>query len=259
MDNLGIKTTLDTELIFDKNCSQLYDFEKGVIILIDKPYGWSSFDVVNKIRGTIKYQLGIKKLKVGHAGTLDPLATGLLIVCTGKLTKSIDQLQAIEKTYSGTFLLGHTTPTYDGESSPDAAFDISHVDQHLIEETTQRFIGKIQQVPPIYSAIKIDGKAAYTLARKGKELEMKARDVEIFSFEIVNVNLPEVDFLVNCSKGTYIRSLAHDFGKSLGAGAYLKALRREAIGTYGVNAALSIEEFVQHCTSLTSLNKNKES
>lgn len=245
---------VDANLIFDKTCDHLPDFEKGVILLVDKPYGWSSFDVVNKIRGTIKYQLGIKKLKVGHAGTLDPLATGLLIVCTGKLTKSIDQLQAIQKSYSGTFMLGKTTPTYDSESIADQDFDIDHINHENIQSTTQKFIGKIQQIPPIYSAIKINGKAAYTLARKGRDIEMKQRDIEIYSFDISRVDMPLVDFVVECSKGTYIRSLAHDFGKALKAGAYLSALRREAIGPFSVKDAFTIEELVQHIAAKAITN-----
>jgi tRNA pseudouridine55 synthase len=218
------------------------DFEEGAVLLIDKPKDWTSFDVVNKIRFKLKHGLQVKKIKVGHAGTLDPLATGLLLICTGKLTKSIDLLQAKDKIYSGSIFLGATTPTYDAESTPDATFEIDHIDISLISKKSKEFLGNIEQVPPIYSAIKIKGSKAYDLARRGKSVEMPSRPVTIHSFEILDHQLPILTFEVKCSKGTYIRSLAYDFGKALNSGAYLHSLRRESIGEFNVKAALGLPE-----------------
>lgn len=231
--------------IFDrKQFESSADFLSGAVLLIDKPLEWTSFDVVNKIRSRIRYGLGIKKIKVGHAGTLDPLATGLLIVCTGKLTKEIDSLQAMIKKYSGTITLGATTPTCDSEFEPDAHFPTAHITPELIDQHRKSFIGTIEQVPPIYSAIKVNGQKAYQLARKGDEVEMKPRKIEIYDFEIASIEMPTLTFSCTCSKGTYIRSLARDFGLSLNSGAYLSSLRRESIGDFSVNDAFKIEEIV---------------
>jgi len=208
--------------------------QEGHVFLIDKPLDWTSFDVVNKIRWNIRKAYNLKKIKVGHAGTLDPKATGLLLVCTGKMTKSIDQLQAQEKTYTGTIKLGVTTPTYDLESEEDQTFPIEHITEELIYETTKQFIGEIEQFPPMHSAIKIDGKRLYELAREGQEIERKARKITIEEFKITKIDLPFVDFEVKCTKGTYIRSLAFDFGKALNSGGYLTALRRTKIGEFDV-------------------------
>ncbi|WP_322969279.1 tRNA pseudouridine(55) synthase TruB [Faecalibacter sp. LW9] len=208
--------------------------QEGHVFLIDKPLDWTSFDVVNKIRWNIRKAYNLKKIKVGHAGTLDPKATGLLLVCTGKMTKSIDQLQTQEKTYTGTIKLGVTTPTYDLESEEDQTFPISHLTEELIHETTKQFIGEIQQFPPMHSAIKVDGKRLYELAREGQEIERKSRTITIYDFKITKIDLPFVDFECQCSKGTYIRSLAFDFGKALNSGGYLTSLRRTKIGEYDV-------------------------
>ena len=214
-------------------------FEDGKVILIDKPLHWTSFDVVRKIRNSIKIK------KVGHAGTLDPLATGLLIVCTGKYTKKINEYMAQEKEYTGTFTLGATTATYDKESTPENFKDYINITPEQIAEASQKFIGEIQQYPPIYSAIKKDGVALYELARRGEEVELKARTVYINEFEITNVDLPVVTFRVLCGTGTYIRSLAHDMGEALGCGAYLSELRRTKIGEYYVNDSLTMEGFME--------------
>jgi len=226
------------------------DFLNGAVLLIDKPLGWTSFDVVNKIRFKIKHLLGIKKIKGGHAGTLDPNATGLLIICTGKLTKEIDSLQAMEKIYSGSIFLGATTPTYDGESEPDSVFPISHIDDKNVISVSEKFESTYEQIPPIFSAIKINGQKSYDLARRGKEVEMKSRPVTIHSFDITNIDLPEVNFTVRCSKGTYIRSLAYDFGKALDSGGYLSSLRREAIGNFTVSGAFTMDEILKYIEQL---------
>jgi tRNA pseudouridine55 synthase len=214
-------------------------FEDGKVILIDKPLHWTSFDVVRKIRNSIKIK------KVGHAGTLDPLATGLLIVCTGKFTKKINEYMAQEKEYTGSFTLGATTPTYDKESAAQDFKDFNHITKDEIVEATKNFIGEIQQYPPIYSAIKKDGEALYELARRGEEVELKARTITITEFEITKIELPIVEFRVLCGTGTYIRSLAHDMGQVLGCGAYLSELRRTKIGEYHVNDAVSMEGFLE--------------
>ena len=214
------------------------DFEDGRVILIDKPLHWTSFDVVRKIRNAIKIK------KVGHAGTLDPLATGLLIVCTGKFTKKINEYMAQEKEYTGSFTLGATTPTYDLESLPTEVKEFAHITTDQLNEATQQFLGDIQQIPPIYSAIKKDGIALYELARRGVDVELKPRSINISSFEITSVDLPIVCFKVVCSTGTYIRSLAHDFGAVLGCGAYLSALRRTKIGEHAVENAVGMEDFI---------------
>jgi tRNA pseudouridine55 synthase len=218
-------------------------FLEGEVLLIDKPLHWTSFDVVNKLRYTLTKKIG-QRLKVGHAGTLDPLATGLLIVCTGKHTKQIDTYQAQEKTYIGEFYLGKTTPSYDAETEPEGDFLISHITEELLLQTTQQFTGVIQQFPPMFSAIKVGGKKLYELARKGREIEVQAREVTIQSFEITKIELPRIGFKVVCSKGTYIRSLAHDFGKALQSGAYLSALRRTQIGNFTIENAHTLEDLL---------------
>jgi tRNA pseudouridine55 synthase len=222
------------------------DYKNGQVLLIDKPLEWTSFQVVNKLRWHIKQRFGIKKIKVGHAGTLDPLATGLLIICTGKQTKEIHTYQGQVKEYTGTFTIGATTPSYDLETAVDKTFPTEHITEKILQHTTQQFIGDIQQKPPIFSAIKKEGKRLYELARKGETTEIKARTVTITEFEITEVNLPEVGFRVVCSKGTYIRSLAFDFGKAVGSGAHLSALRRTRIGNFSVEKAISIEHFIEN-------------
>jgi tRNA pseudouridine55 synthase len=242
----------NNQVIFKDSTYQSIDFLKGVVLLVDKPIGWTSFDVVNKLRFKIKHGLGIKKIKVGHAGTLDPNASGLLIVCTGKLTKEIDTLQAKEKIYSGTIRLGATTPTYDIESDIDEFFPVDHITDEALEVARAGFLGPLSQIPPVYSAIKIDGQKSYDLARRGKEVEMKARPVTIYSFDLTSKELPEINFIVRCSKGTYIRSLAYDFGKALQSGAFLSSLRREAIGDFSVDHAFSIDEMIEFLGQATS-------
>ena len=221
------------------------EYQKGQVLLIDKPLTWTSYQVVNKLRWEIKQRFNIKKIKVGHAGTLDPLATGLLIICTGKQTKEIHTYQNQVKEYTGTFTLGATTPSYDLETEIDQKFPTEHITEDLLKETTKQFIGDIQQKPPIFSAIKKDGKRLYELARKGETTEIKARIVKVLEFEITTINLPKVDFKVVCSKGTYIRSLASDFGNALNSGAHLSALRRTKIGDFSVDKSNSIEGFIK--------------
>jgi tRNA pseudouridine55 synthase len=222
------------------------EFEEGRVILIDKSLHWTSFDVVRKIRNMI----GVKK--TGHAGTLDPLATGLLIICTGKFTKKINEYMASEKEYTGYFTLGAVTPTYDLESEPVSQKDYSFITPQILEETTDRFRGWIEQFPPVYSAIKKDGVALYELARRGEEVELHARKVFIGSFAITSVELPRVGFRIKCSTGTYIRSMAHDFGQALGCGAYLSELRRVRIGEFDVKNALTIEKFAEDLAKYVS-------
>ena len=225
---------------------KMFDFETGEVILIDKPLDWTSFDTVNFIRSLVNRCYGIRKLKVGHAGTLDPLATGLLILCTGKKTKQIDTFQAQVKTYTGTILLGQTTPTFDLESEPDAFFPTENIALERLESVRLQFIGDIKQYPPKYSAIKIKGKRAFDYARSDEEIELKARDIRIDDFQLNLDRFPELDFEVTCSKGTYIRSLANDFGKALGNGACLTSLRRTRIGDFRVEDAWPLEKLKQH-------------
>ena len=210
---------------------------EGKVFLIDKPLDWTSFDVVNKIRWNIRKAYNLKKIKVGHAGTLDPKATGLLIICTGKFTKRIDEIQAESKVYTGTIKLGVTTPTYDTESEEDQDYPTAHITEELIHQTTEKFIGEIEQFPPAHSAVKVDGKRLYELARAGKEVELKPRQIKIYDFKITKIEMPFVEFEVHCGKGTYIRSLAHDFGKALDSGGYLTELRRTKIGEFSVDDA----------------------
>jgi tRNA pseudouridine55 synthase len=221
------------------------EYQNGQVLLIDKPLTWSSFQVVNKLRWEIRQRFNIKKIKVGHAGTLDPLATGLLIICTGKQTKKIDTYQGQVKEYTGTFTVGGTTPSYDLETAVEETFPTAHISEELLHKTTEQFTGEIQQKPPIFSAIKKDGKRLYELARKGETTEIKERTVTVSKFELTNINLPEVAFRIICSKGTYIRSIAFDFGRALNSGAHLSALRRTKIGDFSVDKALSVEEFIE--------------
>ena len=216
----------------------------GSIILIDKPLTWSSFQAVNKLKYILKRKYDLpKKFKIGHAGTLDPLATGLLIVCTGKFTKKITEIQGQAKEYTGTFTVGATTPSYDLETEINETFPTEHITEALIRETTKQFVGEIDQKPPVFSAIKKDGIRLYEHARAGEEVEILSRKITIHEFEITRIVLPEVDFKVKCSKGTYIRSLAYDFGMALNSGGYLSALRRTKIGDYSVENGISPEKF----------------
>ena len=221
------------------------DFLNGQILLIDKPLHWTSFQAVNKLKYVLINKVGLpKKFKIGHAGTLDPLASGLLLVCTGKFTKKITELQGQAKEYTGTFYIGATTPSYDLETEIDETFDTSHIDETVIHETVKRFLGEIDQKPPIFSAIKKDGVRLYEHARAGETVEIASRKTTIHEFEITRIALPEVDFRVVCSKGTYIRSLAYDFGKAMDSGAHLMVLRRTKIGEYDVLNAVDVNDFV---------------
>ena len=222
------------------------DYLNGQIILIDKPLHWTSFQAVNKMKYALINKVGLpKKFKIGHAGTLDPLATGILLVCTGKFTKRITELQGQAKEYTGTFFIGATTPSYDLETEIDETFDTSHIDESLIHKTVKQFLGEIDQKPPIFSAIKKDGIRLYEHARAGESVEIASRKTTIHEFEITRIELPEIDFRVVCSKGTYIRSLAYDFGKTMNSGSHLKVLRRTKIGDYDVNNAMDITLFEQ--------------
>ncbi|MBC7524988.1 MAG: tRNA pseudouridine(55) synthase TruB [Flavobacterium sp.] len=220
------------------------DFLNGQIILIDKPLTWSSFQAVNKLKYILKRKYDLpKKFKIGHAGTLDPLATGLLIICTGKFTKKITEIQSQTKEYTGTITVGATTPSYDLETEVNAVFPTDHISDDLIYETVKQFLGEINQKPPVYSAIKKDGKRLYEHARAGEEVEIAYRKTTVYQFEITRIVLPEIDFRVSCSKGTYIRSLAFDFGTALKSGGYLSELRRTKIGDYQVSNAISPDNF----------------
>ena len=223
----------------------LEDFKNGQVLLIDKPLNWTSFQAVNKLRWHIRKTFNIKKIKVGNAGTLDPLATGLLVICTGKMTKQINEFQAQVKEYTGTITLGSTTPSFDLETDIDKTYPTEHITEELIKKTTKQFIGAIDQYPPVFSAIKKDGKRLYEFARAGEKVEIRPRTINISEFEITNINGLEIGFRVVCSKGTYIRSLANDFGKALQSGGHLTALRRTKIGDFHVDNALSIESFIK--------------
>lgn len=223
----------------------LEDFISGQILLIDKPLDWTSFQVVNKLRWHIRKTFNIKKIKVGHAGTLDPLATGLLVICTGKMTKQINTFQVQIKEYTGTITLGATTPSFDLETEINNTYPTNHITVDEIKEATKSFVGAIEQYPPVFSAIKKDGKRLYEFARAGETVEIKPRTITISEFEITNINGLNIDFKVVCSKGTYIRSLAHDFGKALQSGGYLTALRRTKIGDFNVDNALTIDQFIE--------------
>lgn len=228
------------------------DFLEGQILLIDKPLTWSSFQAVNKLKYLLKRKFDLpKKFKIGHAGTLDPLASGLLIICTGKFTKKITEIQSQTKEYTGTILVGATTPSYDLETEIDATFPTEHISDALILKTTEQFLGEIDQKPPVFSAIKKDGKRLYEHAREGSEVEIATRKTTIYEFEITRIALPEIDFRVQCSKGTYIRSLAYDFGIALQSGAHLTALRRTKIGDFDVKNAVTPNDFEQQINATT--------
>lgn len=236
--------------IVDNNCDiDKVDFLIGSVMLIDKEKDWTSFDAVNKLRWAIRNSYGIKKVKVGHAGTLDPMATGLLIICSGKMTKSINEFQGQRKKYSGTILLGATTASYDAETEIVDTYSIDDITSDMILSAAKQFVGKIDQVPPIYSALKTDGVRSYVRARKGESIEMKSRPVEIYSLNITKIDLPNVDFEMECSKGTYVRSLAYDLGRALNNGGHLIKLRREAIGDFKVDSALTVTELAEKIRS----------
>jgi tRNA pseudouridine55 synthase len=222
----------------------MIDLEKGGVILVKKPYEWTSFQAVNKIKVRLKHYFNTKKVKIGHAGTLDPLATGLLIVCVGKFTKKIEEYQAQEKEYTGTFYLGATTPCFDKEKEIDNYYPIDHITQEAIYKAAEAFLGEQDQIPPMFSALKVNGVRAYEFARDNKEIELKSRKITIKEFEITRIALPEVDFRIVCSKGTYIRSIARDFGFYLNSGAYLTALCRTRIGEYTLKQAQELEDII---------------
>ena len=221
------------------------NFITGEILYIDKPLGWTSFDAVKRLRGAVMRRMGVRKFKVGHAGTLDPLATGVMIVCTGKATKRIEELQAGVKEYIATVALGATTPSFDLETEIDATYPIEHIDRQLVEAALKCFVGRIEQVPPAYSACKVDGKRAYSMARKGKEVELKPKVLVIDEIELIDYKPGEITIRVVCSKGTYIRALARDIGEALGSGAHLKALRRTRVGDVDISRCLSVADAVE--------------
>lgn len=223
----------------------MLNFKKGEIIYIDKPFKWTSFAVVNKLRYHISRKIGVKKIKVGHAGTLDPLATGVMIICTGKATKRIEEFQYHTKEYIATIMLGATTPSFDLEKEIDATYPTEHITKELVEETLKKFIGTIEQVPPVFSACKVDGKRAYDLARKGDEVELKAKTLVIDDIELLECNLPEIKIRVVCSKGTYIRALARDIGVALNSGAHLTGLIRTRVGDARLENCMNVEDFEQ--------------
>ena len=222
-----------------------FTFQAGCLLLVDKPKGWTSFDVVNKLRWAIRKNLGVKKIKVGHAGTLDPMATGMLNICVGKWTKRLQELQGMDKTYSGTITLGATTASYDAEEPIDATYPTGHITEDMIRAAAENLTGDLQQLPPIFSAIKVDGQPLYKKARKGIEVEVKPRPVTVHEFRITRIEMPEVDFVITCSKGTYIRSLAYDLGKALDSGGYLTALRRTRVGPYEEAGMWTVEGLLE--------------
>lgn len=224
---------------------ELTKYQLGEVLLVDKPLTWTSFQAVNKLKYAIRKTYGLKKIKIGHAGTLDPLATGLLIICTGKKTKTIETYQGQEKEYTGIIKLGATTPSYDKETEEDAQFPIDHITEEAIYEKAKEFVGEQDQFPPIFSAIKQKGEAIYKKARRGEEVIVKSRKVTFYEVEITAIQLPYVSFRVRCSKGTYLRSFAYDFGKALNSGGYLTKLRRTRIGDFHVNDALSVEDLAE--------------
>lgn len=228
-----------------------YNFLEGEILLFDKPYRWTSFDVVGKVRNYLRRYLGVKSIKVGHAGTLDPLATGLLIVCTGKATKQIETLQASDKEYTGTFVLGVTTPSFDLEKEADASWPTEHITEQAIYQTAYSMIGAQMQTPPVFSAVKIDGKRAYDYARDNQDVTIASKPIVISEFEITRIVMPEVGFRIVCSKGTYIRGVARDFGQALGSGAYMSELRRTRSGEFRVSEAFDPEVFCQKLKEIT--------
>ncbi len=238
--------------IIDRNQFNKLSLVEGCFILMDKPFDWTSFDVVNKLRYTIGRCLGTKRYKLGHAGTLDPYATGLLVLGAGKYTKQIEQIQGAEKVYEGSLAIGATTPSYDRETEVDQIFDTAHLTEDHIRDIAKSFVGTQQQMPPIFSAVKVDGVRAYKAARRGDAVHLKSRTITIYQFDILRIDLQNhhIDFQVRCSKGTYIRSLVHDLGKALHSGAYLTALRRTQIADFKIDDALTIDEFVNSCKAL---------
>jgi len=225
---------------------------EGQLLLVDKPLHWTSFQAVNKLRWAIKKKYGLKKIKVGHAGTLDPLATGLLLICTGQMTKKIADVQALEKTYTGTITFGATTPSYDLETAIDQHYPTNHITPRGLALAKKKFEGLIEQYPPLFSAIKKEGKRLYEYARKGEEINIEARKVSIYTFDLTQIEIPNVDFLIRCSKGTYIRSLAHDFGAALDSGAYLSRLKRTAIGQFSLDDALTPEQIIDQLNRIST-------
>jgi len=225
-----------------------YNFLEGEMLLINKPFKWTSFDVVNNLRYFLKSKMGIKKIKIGHTGTLDPLATGLLILCTGRYTKRIEEFKNFEKEYTGTFIIGATTPSFDRESEIDHKFPVDHLTERMIRNASNLFKGDLMQVPPAFSAVWVKGRRAYDYARQAEEVNLESRPVHIAEFEIDSITLPEVHFRIVCSKGTYIRALARDFGKALKTGAYLGALCRTRIGPYHLRDAYELEDLKQCIT-----------
>ena len=223
-------------------CSKPMDFIGGEVLCIDKPLGWTSFDAVKRLRGALSRRLGLKKIKVGHAGTLDPLATGVMIICTGKATKRIDELQAGIKEYIATIALGATTPSFDLETEIDATYPTEHITEELVRSVLDRFTGAIQQIPPAYSACKVDGHRAYKLARKGHEVELKPKTLVIDEMELLSFSPTEITIRTVCSKGTYLRALARDIGQALGSGGHLTALRRTRVGAIGIDDCLSVAD-----------------
>ena len=220
--------------------------EEGEVFLIDKPLNYTSFQVVKKLRNILKNKFNLNKLKVGHAGTLDPLASGLLIICTGRMTKQISDFQNLDKEYVGTMSIGSTTPSYDLETKIDRTFSTDHINENLLNKIKDNFIGTIDQVPPIFSAVKKNGKRLYKYAREGKKIEIKSKKVTINKFDLKHIYIPKIDFEVNCSKGTYIRSLINDFGRDLNSGAHLVSLRRTKIGSFSINNSITIDEFIKN-------------
>ncbi len=231
-----------------------YDFLAGATLLVDKPRGWTSFDVVSKLRGRLRKLLGVRKIKVGHSGTLDPLATGLLIICTGKATKTLSGLQNLDKEYTGLITLGASTPSYDAETEVEEEFPVDHITEADLERVRLAFTGPQSQVPPMFSAIKVDGQPLYKKARKGEKMAIEPRQVIIHELEWLSVDLPEVRFRVRCSKGTYIRSLAHDIGKALESGGYLSELRRTKIGPYRIEEAWTLDELLAQIEARRSVS-----
>ena len=236
------------------------EFVAGCVLLIDKPYGWTSFDVLNKIKGFVKHNLDIppneqghpQRFKIGHAGTLDPLATGLLVVCTGKFTKSIDQLQSGEKEYTGIIRLGKTTPSFDLETEPEGDFETSHITDESIRKTAESFLGDILQTPPAYSAKQINGQRAYNAARKGIEIVIPAVTVTVSEFEITNINMPDIEFRIVCSKGTYIRSIANELGQMLNSGSHLVSLRRTSSKPFQIKDSIKVEDLTSRLKLLSA-------
>lgn len=241
---------LQDKIITSSHLPKQLDLRSGAMILIDKPKDWTSFDVVNKVRHAIRHHLKVKKFKVGHSGTLDPMATGLLLICIGKYTKLLHDLTAANKSYSGTIKLGATTPSYDAESEEDESFPTEHLTDEKLIAAAQSFVGGYDQTPPMFSAIKVNGQALYKLARRGEKIELKSRRIMIDSFDLKKIKDNHIDFECSCGKGTYIRSLAYDLGKKVESGGYLTSLRRESIEVYNVNDALTIDEAVEWVRSV---------